>query len=269
MVINQTTRPNTMESLIRDLKAMGIKEGETLLVHSSLSSIGWTCGAQVTVIKALLNVLGKTGTLVMPAHTADNSDPAEWQNPPVPREWLVPLYQSLPAFEKELTPTRGMGRIAESFRTFPKTLRSDHPQTSFCANGKMAKFITEDHVLTPQFGLDTPIGKLYKMNARVLLLGVGYGNCTSFHLAEVLTKQVPKVKMGTAMTINGCREWVWFEDLDFDCDDFELIGNEYEENGLVTIGKIGEASCRLFEIRPAVDFATQWMLEHRSIGGLS
>lgn len=42
----------------------------------------------------------------MPAHIGDNSDPAEWGNPPVPAEWLETLYQSLLAFDKKLTPTR-------------------------------------------------------------------------------------------------------------------------------------------------------------------
>ena len=53
------------------------------MVHSSLSKIGWVCGAEVSVIQALLEVVGEEGTIVMPAHTGDNSDPSVWENPPI------------------------------------------------------------------------------------------------------------------------------------------------------------------------------------------
>ena len=64
-IIRQTTMPGTLPALARDLKALGVAEGDVLLVHSSLSSIGWVCGGEITVIQALLQVLGDTGTLVI------------------------------------------------------------------------------------------------------------------------------------------------------------------------------------------------------------
>ena len=84
-----------------------------------------------------------------------------------------------PAYRAEVSPTRGMGKIAELFRSYPGTVRSDHPQVSFTANGKQSAEITKNHPLTPQFGMDSPLGALYRLNAKILLLGVGYGNCTS------------------------------------------------------------------------------------------
>ena len=89
------------------------------MVHSSLSKIGWVCGAEVSVIQALLEVVGEEGKIVMPAHTGDNSDPSVWENPPIKKEWLDTLYDSMPAFEKEITPTRGMGeslKLSGSFQ---------------------------------------------------------------------------------------------------------------------------------------------------------
>ncbi len=234
------------------------------MVHSSLSKIGWVCGAEVSVIQALLEVVGEEGTIVMPAHTGDNSDPSVWENPPIKKEWLDTLYDSMPAFDKEITPTRGMGRIAETFRKFPNTHRSDHPQVSFCTNGKDAESIVKKHLLTPQFGLNTPLGTLYQMEAKVLLLGVSYSNCTSFHLAECLTNKMNFVKMSTAMKVDGEREWVEFEDIDYNCDDFEEIGLQYErQSHRVIKGKVGQADCKLFEMKPAVDYATKWMLKYR------
>ena len=76
--------PVTAQSLAADLAALGVQPGMVLVVHSSLKSLGWVNGGPVAVILALEEVLGSAGTLVMPTHTSDNSDPANWVNPPVP-----------------------------------------------------------------------------------------------------------------------------------------------------------------------------------------
>ncbi|MBN2882081.1 MAG: AAC(3) family N-acetyltransferase, partial [Clostridia bacterium] len=134
-IINKTKSPNTIKTIRKELRELGIKKDEILIVHSSLSSIGWVCGGAQAVVSALLEVLGEKGTLVMPAHSGDWTDPANWSNPPVPKEWIPIIRENMPAFDKRMTPTRGMGKIADTFRTLPETLRSNHPVVSFCAHG--------------------------------------------------------------------------------------------------------------------------------------
>ena len=63
-VVHKTETPVTVESLQADFEVLGIEKGMTLLVHSSLSAMGWVCGGPVAVIIALQEVLGETGTLV-------------------------------------------------------------------------------------------------------------------------------------------------------------------------------------------------------------
>lgn len=262
-IIHRTHLPVTVSGIARDLSNLGVREGDTLLVHSSLSSMGWVCGGAQAVVQALLKSVGDRGTLIMPAQSGDWSDPAEWERPPVPQEWIETIYREMPAFDPNVTPTRGMGRIAEMFRTYPGTARSRHPQVSFCANGKAATLIVSEHPLTPQFGVDSPLGKLYDLNAKVLLLGVGFDSCTSFHLAEATLANMPSKKMGTAMVENGERIWKWFTDFAYDSEDFAAIGEHYEENGLVQRGKAGNAECALFDMREAVDYASKWLMKHR------
>ena len=266
LILAKTKYPNTVESMALDLTALGVKEGDVAIVHSSLSSIGWVCNDQSAVVLALIKAFGTDDTIVMPAHTSSNYDPAEWENPPIPKEWHETVRQSIPAYDKNITPSEFMGVIAECFRCFPGTLRSDHPIHSFTARGKIAGQIIGTHVLTPCFGMDTPLGELYRLNAKVLLLGAPYSSCTVFHLAEVLSDLPGMIKQGCAIYENGKWIWKWYEDFDCDSGDFQQIGEAFEAVGLVHCGKVGNADCKLFDVKPAVDFALEWIVKNRSRG---
>jgi aminoglycoside 3-N-acetyltransferase len=145
--ILSTPSPRTRQSLLSDLRQLGLTPGMTVMVHSSLSSLGWVCGGPVTVVQALMDVVTATGTLVMPTHPTDYSDPADWQAPRVPADWWPIIRETMPAFDPQVTPTRGMGQIVEVFRTWPYVLRSSHPAVSFAAWGQHAEAIVMGHSL--------------------------------------------------------------------------------------------------------------------------
>jgi len=261
-IIKKTSKPITEKMIITDLKLLGIEETDILLVHSSLSSIGWVCGGAQTVINALLKTVSR-GTIVMPAHSGDLSDPEEWSHPPVPREWIKTIYETMPAFDVDLTTTRSMGKTAELFRTLPKTERSLHPQGSFSAQGDQASLIIKNHPLTPQFGMMSPLGNLYQLPSKVLLLGVGYENATCFHLAETMIRGMNVKKYGAPIIVDGERKWQWFKDFDYDSDDFDELGKAFEKTHEVAKGKVGNAISCVFDLKKGVDFAKSWIEKNR------
>lgn len=262
--ISKIETPRTRESLGRDLRELGLQAGQTVIVHSSLSSIGWVCGGPVAVIQALMDVLTPDGTLIMPTHSGELSEPAEWQHPPVPADWWSIIRETMPAFDPRLTPARGMGRIAETFRTWPDVKRSYHPQDSFAAWGKHAEVVTTHHALDYGLGEGSPLARVYDLDGHVLLLGVPYGNNTSFHLGEYRAPDGPPKLQGAPIFENGRRVWQVIHDIDIDSDVFDELGADFEAVTPVRRGPIGSAASRLFSQRAAVDFATAWIAQRRA-----
>ncbi|MGW6025026.1 aminoglycoside N(3)-acetyltransferase [Streptomyces sp. NPDC055099] len=253
----------TRASLAADLRELGVSPGETLLAHSSLSSLGWVVGGQIAVVEALLDALGRTGTLVVPTQSSDNSDPAEWENPPVPESWWPEIRASIPAYDPRTAPTRGVGVIPETVRTWPGALRSAHPQTSFAAVGPRAQALMEGHALDCRLGERSPLARLEASGARVLLLGAGFDSCTSFHLAEYRLP-APRVENSfAAMTPRG-RRWMTVSETSISEERFDELGADFERDRPVVRGKVGAATARLFPVADAVAYAERWLGTHRS-----
>jgi aminoglycoside 3-N-acetyltransferase len=259
--------PVTVGSLVRDLHALGIRPGMVLIVHCSLSALGWVCGGPVAVILALQRVLRSYGTLVMPAHSGDLSDPSLWENPPVPKSWWETIRRTMPAYDPELTPTRGMGAVAECFRKLHSTVRSAHPQVSFTAWGENALKIVQDHSLEFGLGERSPLARVYELDGRVLLLGVDHGSNTSLHLGENRARYHGRrtLATGAPVKIGGHRRWKRFRDINYHSDDFERLGRDFEREykDQIRKGMVGYARAQLFAQRLCVDYAEKWIEHNR------
>lgn len=253
------------DEIVKGLKELGVKKGDTLMVHTSLKSIGYVCGGAQAVIEALIEAVGDEGTIMMPTQSWKNPDPIDGVHWDVDEDQWQLIRDNWPAYDKNITPTNTMGAVAEMFRSWPGSIRSDHPARSVCAYGKNAEYLTKDHDLSNIFGDGSPIGKLYELDAKVLLLGVGYDKNTSIHLADARASYPSKhtCKEYSALIEGGNRVWKKYETLFVDGEDFCEIGKSFGENEKAKIGKIGDADSRLMSQREIVDFAVDWIEKNR------
>lgn len=166
----------------QQLQDLSIRAGDTLLVHVSLRSLGNIPDRDHTIIKALLQVLGPEGTLLMPALS------------------YTTVTRDHPQFDQIKTPSC-VGWLTEYFRTLPDTRRSLHPTHSVCGQGKNVSYLLDDHAQdhTP-CGPHSPFHKLYKVGGKILMLGCGLKPNTSIHAIEELS--IPPYLFGEEIIYN-------------------------------------------------------------------
>ena len=261
--------PVTRRRIVRDLHRLGIEPGQTLLLHASLRSLGWVVGGASAVVSALRAAVGPEGHVVVPTGTEGNSKTSRAHQANVATltpEEVAAYYRAMPAFDKDVTPS-GMGAISEALRTADGAARSAHPQSSFAAIGPEADLLMADHPLECHLGPDSPLGKLLKMEAQVLMIEVGYWAFSGFHLAEYLYTPRPPMRTYACVvaTADSGRRWEEYEDVVLDDQKFDDIGESLEKNVAVKRGRVGYAQCRLVPLGAAVEFAVEWMAKHRSI----
>lgn len=261
--------PATTVSLAQDLRRLGLRSGDVVIVHTSLSALGWVVGGAVAVVRALEAVLGRQGTLVMPTQTTGLSDPSTWENPPAPPTWLQVIRDTMPPYDPSLTPTARVGVVPETFRKHDGVIRSSHPLYSFAARGPHAEQVVAAHDLHDGLGDGSPLGALYGLDARVLLLGVDHSANTSLHLCEyrlpVQWRDERRVRLPVGTDDDGITQWHTVDDIRLNSDDFDTIGRDLMgHDGAVAVGRVGAGAAQLMRQRVAVDHGIEWMQRHRN-----
>ena len=156
--------------LVGHLRSLGVRPGQDLLVHSSLSRLGMVEGGAESVIAALQEVMGPDATLLMPAYPMQSS--------------MLDTMNDSSTFDVRSTAST-MGKITEVFRLRPGAYRSAHPTHSVAAEGPSAKdYIADHHYSRSPCGAGSPFRKLAENGGAILCLGTGVGKVTSHHVIE-------------------------------------------------------------------------------------
>jgi len=258
--------------ILADLHTAGIKPGDGLFVHSSLSQIGYVVGGPRTLIQALLHTVGSQGLICMPGFSVDAYDPTEIHDLKIDVSRRDHIKQQVPGFDAALSSVRQNGSVPEAFRSWPGVVRSPHPTSSVLLFGHDAAKLSIPHdPYDWATGPDTPWGRLRSRNPmKILLIGVGWNRCSALHAAESMATYkrtvVRKIKLGHGPDA----PWIEAPDVSDDLDTlFPLVGTEWEKTGNVRTGKIGNAEYKLTDYGLLVDFASKWISARNQADGLA
>ncbi|OHB55879.1 MAG: hypothetical protein A2Y12_04730 [Planctomycetes bacterium GWF2_42_9] len=221
----------TKKNIIDSLRSLSLVRGDTVIVHSALSSFGKVSGGPDTIIDALLHTVGPQGTLVMP--TFGSSDAV---------------------FDNKKSGTN-LGIVTQTFWKRRGVLRSRHPFASVAAIGPNAKTLIDGHenALTAH-GTGTPYYKLSQINGKILLLGVDQDRNTFLHTIEEVAKAAYlRPITGTYLDKAGRavkKTWPYFPGPHRD---FIGLQSFLRSAGLVKNAYIGTCKATLMEAAPLLE----------------
>ncbi|NLU68314.1 aminoglycoside 3-N-acetyltransferase [Streptomyces sp. HNM0574] len=274
-LLKRSDGPVTRSRLARDLSALGLTTGDTVMFHTEMSALGYVAGGSRTVIDALLDVVGAPGTLMV---TCGWNDAPPYGFTDWPRAWQEALRAEHPAYDPDLSEAdHHNGRLPEALRRRPGAVRSRHPDVSFAALGAAAHALMADHPWDDPHGPGSPLARLAALGGRVLLLGAPLDALTLLHHAEALADVPGKrfVEYEQPILVDGRRVWRRFHDIDsedgaFDYSavvpdgtwPFETIARAMLTAGFGRRGRVGAAECHLFEAAETVDFGVAWLEEN-------
>ena len=259
---------HTRDRLHRDLTRLGLRQGDLVMVHSSMRAVGPILGGPNEMIEALMASVGATGTVMMYVDWEDaaQSFTRADRDVDLPAGWL----DAWPAFDPlKARADRSCGILPEFLRTWPGAVRSENPGASMAAVGARAEWICADHPLDYGYGPGSPLAKLVEAHGRVLLLGSPLENVTLLHFAEHVARLPDKrvIRYREKMLRDGEPEWVEMEEFDTadpvvaaaPADHFHRLMSAYVERERIRVDAVGNANAYLFDAEPLHAFAVEWL----------
>ena len=211
---------------------MGLRVGDGVMLHCSLSSMGRVEGGAGTVVEAFLEVLGTEGTLMVPTF----------------------IFSSATYFDPVATPSR-CGAITEAARLHPRAIRSYHPTHAVAVIGPNAADLVAGDEYARALGTGCALHQMIEAGGKVFLLGVGHGSSSAIHIGEDFAGDPERHKRFTPenpgrVTLNHPEKGETEIELTSMMGHTRAFG-ELEglmrSRGQVTDGRIGEAECQVME----------------------
>ena len=237
------------------LRALGLAEGDTLLVHAGFTPWSGFTGTPQDLIESLLRIIGDDGNLLMMSMAYTSSAKA--------------YLERAEPFDVKRTMSR-MGLVTEVFRRRRDVLRSLNPVHPVLARGPRAEWLLADHEASPfSCGDDTPVEKLARLRGKVLLFDVSFITATFLHHLEHrfrdrLAAKVYHDEMLEATVVAGdgtvrrikthvfeptaarARDRVWLD-----------LEGEFERRGALRTRRVGNTDLMLMDARRLIDCAAE------------
>lgn len=236
-----------IDDLKKCIENLGIMPTDTLLIHSSMTSIGEVQGGADTVLDAFSDYL-KDGLLIFPTHTwAQINETYNTYNP--------------------ATEPACVGLLPNMFRRRPNVLRSLHPTHSVAALGKDAcDYISGEEQSESPCPRNGCWGKLYDRKAKILFLGCSLKSNTFLHGVEEWNHTPNRIadtyQQLYIVTPNGTVSRPMYRhyhpNIDVS-DHYDIMENAFLEKGIAKIGTFGDAKCYICDAVGMADLLNEFL----------
>ena len=250
--------------LVSDLRSLGVREGAVALVHCRMSALGTVIGGAETVVRALLDCVGASGTLI--AYIGWEDGPPDQLDALSPEDRELVLAEH-PVYDPQVgRARRDHGRLAEALRTWPAAVHSGHPEAGVVAIGARAHEIAITHPLDDAYGDGTPYARVVESAGQVVMLGAPLSTVTLIHHAETIAAVTGKRRTSwrVPLMVDGERTWVTLLDVDTssgaldyrglcgDGDYVEWLAHDALASGAGRTGSIGAGVGHVFDAHALV-----------------
>jgi aminoglycoside 3-N-acetyltransferase len=172
-IIDETV---TKDNLLNVLIELGIKPGDTVMIHSSVDKLKQINLSPLEFLQFLLEFIGGKGNILMPTHPRCQEKDGR----------LIYDVQNSPS---------SVGLLTELFRRMPDVKRSRHPISSVAAWGPDSDYFLDNNLNENRplpHGIYSPYWRLAQRQGKVLCLGTSIEAITIMHVAEdVLDEDFP------------------------------------------------------------------------------
>ena len=170
-----------LEKVLSKIRAYGVRQGDILIVHSSMNSLKATGCSPDEIIDGLLSIVGDTGTLALPAFAIFHGEPVGTA------KFDDSKYNIILDYDRNSS-SIWTGVLAKRLLARTGAMRSPHPLNSLVALGSHADEMMSLNLSSPN---PTPCGPgsawehCYQKNAKIVALGVDLAHSlTMIHVAE-------------------------------------------------------------------------------------
>jgi aminoglycoside 3-N-acetyltransferase len=251
-------------SLANDLRALGLREGDVVMVHASCRAIGPVAGGPDDVHLAIKDVLTAEGTMMMYASCPRYYDEVGRGNLTPDEE--AEILEHLPAFDAESArAARDNGALVELFRTWPGSRVNNHV-ARFVAWGREVDFLFSEQPWDFAFGRGSALERFTELDGKILLLGADHDNVTYLHYPEHIgdfpSKRIAHFRV--PWLVDGNRVWLDMAEVDTSSAGahekwpdhfFAQIVDGYLTSTRNTGGRVGSALSHLLSARELLQHA--------------
>jgi len=265
---------HSRDSLARDLAALGIASGDTVMVHASVRAVGEVAGGPDEIHLAIKDAIGGEGTLFMYASCPRHYDEVGRGNLTPGEE--AELLEKLPPFDAETARSaRDNGALVEMLRTYPGS-RVNHHVARFVAWGRHVDRLFATQPWDYALGHGSALERLVELDGKILLLGSDHDAVTFLHYPEHVGDLPGRTVTRYLVPVfeRGGRVWRAMEEIDTNAAHpnwperfFARIVDQHLRRTANRGGMVGNARSYLIRARALLDHALpimkQLALDHR------